>query len=62
MPASMERGDSVLDQRKLKLGIRYVLLPQEACLERWGVSCLRIERGTRASPKAVESHEEELLG
>jgi len=62
MPVSTEWGDFVLDPRKVKMGVGYELLPRQACLEEWGVSCLRIGMGTRVSPKVVESHQRKEEG
>ena len=62
MPVSTEWGDFVLDPRKIKIGIGYELLPRQACLEEWGVSCLRIGMGTRVSPKVVGSHQRKEEG
>lgn len=61
MPVSTKRGDTVLDKRKVKMPISYELLPQEACLEEIVMSYLRIGIGTRVSPKAFYSHQEENM-
>jgi hypothetical protein len=61
MSVSTEMGDTMLDERKIKMNISYELLPQEACLEKRGVSYWRIGIGTRVSPKAFDSHQEENM-
>lgn len=57
MLISTENGDTVLYQRKIKMSVRYELLPRT--IMKKGMFYLRTDTWMRVSPKWLDSHEEE---